>query len=158
VPERIPALRLAGVPQPQRHVARDLASQREQARRIARLELDLRFADRRFVPTGPDYTPVEREFRERAIRERQRAYGTLEFGREDGMEPAADLALRKQLGVGCLVQQRDVERIAEEVPLEFVARVQARRGPTAAQASGSACRRGATEATPACARSRSGVS
>ncbi len=127
--ERVAALGLARVPEADRHVASDLARKREQAVRVAGLQLDLGLADRRRALARADLPAVDRELGGGAVRERDHPRRAVELGGEHRLEPLADALAREQPPVRRLVEHREIGGpVPGERPLELLARVQAGRG------------------------------
>lgn len=126
--ERMAALGLRRNPEPQRDVARERARAREEARGVPALQLDLGLADRGHRAAGPDRAAIERQLGDGALREREHPGRALELGDEDGPQPRAHPSLREEPGVRRRIEQGDVDCVAGDVPLDLVARVQARRG------------------------------
>ena len=124
--KRVATLGLARVSEPDRHVPGDLARQREEAVRVAGLQLDLGLADRRRALARADLPPVDRELGGGAVGERDHPGRAVELGREHGLQPLADALPREEPPVRRLVEQCEIGRpVAGERPLELFARVQA---------------------------------
>ena len=124
---RVAALGLARVPETDRHVAGDLAREREEAMRVAGLQLDLGLADRRRPLARADLPAVDRELRGGAVRERDHPRGAVELGREHRLEALAHALAREEPPVRRLVEHRRGRAPrCRERPFDLFARVQPR--------------------------------